>query len=187
MFMITKQTMRHPVKLAVLLIISVGFLLFGVLPPSPTTAQGPTPTPRPVSDNEVNRVAKNLYCPVCQNVPLEVCETEACARWREQVRDLLAQGYTEEQVRQYFIERFGTKTVGTPVDTVSRLLNIALPFALIGLIGVVIAFNLVRWRNNRRDEADHKSESAEAVDISINSVPLDDYRARLEDEIRKRE
>ncbi|MCC7448123.1 MAG: cytochrome c-type biogenesis protein CcmH [Anaerolineae bacterium] len=165
-------------------------LLFaaGIAPRGVITAQSPTPTLRPVSDNEVNRVAKNLYCPVCQNVPLEVCETEACARWREQVRDLLAQGYTEEQVRQYFIERFGTKTVGTPVDTVSRLLNIALPFALIGLIGVVIAFNLVRWRSNRRPvEADDTSIPTNAVDIDIDSPPLDDYRARLEEEIRKRE
>src|SRR5947208_1351761 len=78
---------------------------------------GGTPTPpavRTVTDNDVNRVSRNLYCPVCQNVPLEVCETAACERWREQVRELLAQGQTDEQVRQYFIEHFGPKTVGTP-------------------------------------------------------------------------
>jgi cytochrome c-type biogenesis protein CcmH len=148
-----------------------------------TYAQGGTVTPRPVSDNEVNRVARNLYCPVCQNVPLEVCETEACARWREQIRDLLSQGYTDEQVRQYFIERFGAKTVGTPTDTGSQLLTIALPFALIGLIGVVIAFNLVRWRRT------HSSERIEpqSVDTEGGSAPPDDYRARLEAEIRKRD
>jgi cytochrome c-type biogenesis protein CcmH len=148
-------------------------------------AQGGTSTPRPVSDDEVNRVAKNLYCPVCQNVPLEVCETAACARWREQVRDLLSQGYTEEQVRQYFIERFGAKTVGTPTDTASRLLTIALPFALIGLIGVVIAFNLVRWRRS------HSGGNVEPEGASPGnggeSAPPDDYRARLEAEIRKRD
>src|SRR5947207_14930983 len=32
---------------------------------------------RPVTANDVNRVSRNLYCPVCQNVPLEVCETTA--------------------------------------------------------------------------------------------------------------
>ncbi len=168
-----------------ILLISVGLTPFTVI-----TAQGPTPSPRPVSDNEVNRVAKNLYCPVCQNVPLEVCETEACARWREQVRDLLAQGYTEEQVRQYFIERFGTKTVGTPADTVSRLLTIALPFALIGLIGVVIAFNLARWRSNRRRDnvgAGLKPAPTDTTNANVESAAPDDYRARLEEEIRKRE
>src|SRR5262245_54099216 len=104
-----------------------------------------TPTLRPVTDDEVNRVARNLYCPVCQNVPLEVCETAACADWREQVRTLLAQGYTEDQVRQYFINRFGTKTVGMPQDTVSQLLTILLPFGVIAVIGIVIGVNLVIW------------------------------------------
>ncbi len=157
--------------------------------PLVASAEGGTPTPRPVSDDEVNRVAKNLYCPVCQNVPLEVCETEACARWREQVRDLLSQGYTEEQVRQYFIERFGAKTVGTPTNTSSQLLTIALPFALIGLIGVVIAFNLLRWRRSHFGERGGEPPGAEpgSTGNEGDSVQPGDYRARLEAEIRKRD
>ncbi len=160
-------------------------LLFGV-----ASAQGnPTPVPtRVVTDNDVNRVSKNLYCPVCQNVPLEVCETEACARWRDQVRDLLAQGYTDEQVRQYFVEHFGTKTVGTPTDTVAQVLTVVLPFVLVGLIGVLSVFTLLRWlpphrgwgrRGRERDDNGNSQPSTEGT------RPLpDDYRARLEDEIR---
>jgi cytochrome c-type biogenesis protein CcmH len=159
----------------------VVFLLAVVASPLIVRAQGGTPTPRPVSDNEVNRVSRNLYCPVCQNVPLEVCETEACARWREQVRDLLSQGYSEEQVRQYFVERFGASTVGAPTDPVSQLLTIGLPFALIGLIGVFIAFNLVRWRQS------HSSERVEPQSVAGGDAPSGDYRARLEAEIRKRD
>ncbi len=168
----------------VLLNITVGLLLFGAVMTGDVRAQGtatpPAPTLRPVSDNEVNQIARNLYCPVCQNVPLEVCETEACARWREQVRDLLAQGYNEAQVRQYFVERFGAKTVGTPSDPGSQFLTIALPLGLIGLVGIVIAVSLVRWRSRKTDDA-----LDNLVDES--SVASDDYRARLEDEIRKRD
>ncbi|GEM_PF-472831 len=144
-------------------------------------AQGvATATSRPVSDNEVNQISRNLYCPVCPNTPLEVCETAACARWREEVRDLLAQGKTEAQIRQYFIERFGVRTVGTPTDPTSQLLNIVLPFSLIGLIGIGIAFSLRRWRSNKRSKPDR--------DIIRNSeVSPDDYRARLEAELEERD
>jgi cytochrome c-type biogenesis protein CcmH len=173
-----------PRPLIVLLIVAVVALLLGSGLVGPVAAQG-TPTPRPVSDNDVNRVARNLYCPVCQNVPLEVCETQACVRWREQIRDLLSQGYTDEQVRQYFIERFGAKTVGAPTDTVSQLLTIALPFALIGLIGVVVVFNLVRWRRSRY--AEPHSENVQPENINGGQAPPGDYRARLEAEIRKRD
>ncbi len=135
----------------------------------------PTPTRRAVSDNEVNRVARNLYCPVCQNVPLEVCPTDACSRWREQVRDLLAQGYTDEQVAQYFVDHFGAKTVGTPTDPGTQFLTVILPLLLIGLIGVAIAVTLLRWRRPSPSQA-----QAPGVE------PPDDYRAQLEDELRKR-
>ncbi len=175
--------MRLSTRQSVLLFIGIAILLVGAAFTGDVHAQGtatpPTPTLRPVSDNEVNQVARNLYCPVCQNVPLEVCETEACARWREQVRDLLAQGYTEAQVRQYFIERFGTKTVGTPSDPLSQFLTIVLPFGLIALIGVVIVISLVRWRTRRPVEAPENLAGE-------SSVTADDYRARLEEEIRKR-
>lgn len=143
-----------------------------------------TPTLRPVSDDEVNRVARNLYCPVCQNVPLEVCETAACADWREQVRTLLAQGYTEEQVRQYFVNRFGTKTVGMPQDTVSQLLTILLPFGVIAVIGIVIGFNLLVWRRNRVKQQIIEDEKMGIADEEAPSQ--DDYRARLEAELKER-
>ena len=44
------------------------FLAFTLaLVATPAPAQGPTPT-----DDEVNRIAKQLYCPVCESTPLSV-------------------------------------------------------------------------------------------------------------------
>jgi cytochrome c-type biogenesis protein CcmH len=145
-------------------------------------AQGDlTPTLRPVTDNEVNRISKNLFCPVCENVPLDVCDTEACARWREQVRDLLAQGYSEKQIQQYFIDRFGAKTVGTPADAGTQFLTVILPMLLIGLIGMVAAVSLLRWR------ARNASANDNPVITNTPTTPSDDYRARLEAELKERD
>jgi cytochrome c-type biogenesis protein CcmH len=146
--------------------------------PAAYAQDGITPTPRPVTDNEVNQISKNLYCPVCENVPLDVCDTAACERWREQVRDLLAQGYTEDQIQQYFVDRFGPKTVGTPTDPMGQLLTVVLPFALIGVIGAVALFTLLRWRA--------QTITAPNSDI-VHETPQDNYRARLEEELRKRD
>ncbi|MEP7284368.1 MAG: cytochrome c-type biogenesis protein CcmH [Chloroflexota bacterium] len=143
---------------------------------------GVTPTPRAVSDNEVNRIAKGLYCPVCQNVPLEVCETEACARWREQVRDLIAQGDTEAQIREYFVEHFGAQTVGVPTNPTAQLLTVTLPLALIVVVGGLVGANLIGWRRRR------PPVYPEEVSVPpAGNEPLDDYHAQLEEELRKRE
>jgi cytochrome c-type biogenesis protein CcmH len=176
---------KGPYSLWVAALIAVLMTMAAILPTA--SAQGnPTPAPtRAVTDNDVNRVSHNLYCPVCQNVPLEVCETEACARWRDQVRDLLAQGYTDEQVRQYFIDHFGTKTVGTPADPLAQALTVALPFALVALIGAVIVLTLLRWQR-RPDLSDIQLTSEEATRLTSEETrpAPDDYRARLEEEIR---
>src|SRR5260221_4555564 len=56
-------------------------LLVVVLAAGTAAAQDATP-PGPVTDNDVNRVARQRYCPVRANIPVDVCPTQACAQWR---------------------------------------------------------------------------------------------------------
>jgi cytochrome c-type biogenesis protein CcmH len=139
-----------------------------------------TPTPRAVDEDEVNRISKNLFCPVCENLPLDVCQTDACVQWRGEVRDMLARGFTEAQIEQHFVARFGQRAVGTPARTETLLLTVVLPFTLIGVIGLVAGFMLIRWRLQSGPQAT-KSTSPET-----SPQEEDPYRARLEDEVNKR-
>lgn len=72
-------------------------------------AQGDTP-----SDDDVNRIAKQLYCPVCENVPLDECTTEACQQWRGLIRQQLSEGWTEDEILAYFVAQYGDKVLGEP-------------------------------------------------------------------------
>lgn len=147
-------------------------------------AQSITPTPQPVSADRVNAVSRNLYCPVCTNTPLEVCPTTACASWREQVRTLLASGQTEDQVRQYFIDHFGMRTVGTPVDPLTQVLTIVLPLSLIVLIGTLLAWQALRRRATLA--ADSMTPIVPITDApNDHGSEADRYRARLESELEE--
>jgi cytochrome c-type biogenesis protein CcmH len=66
--------------------------------------------PGTISDDEVNAIAKQLYCPVCENIPLDVCGTQACAQWRELIRGKLAAGWGEDEIKEYFVLQYGGKT-----------------------------------------------------------------------------
>ncbi|MHB8628600.1 MAG: cytochrome c-type biogenesis protein [Aggregatilineales bacterium] len=145
------------------------------------TASTPVPPPIPVSADQVNAIAHNLYCPVCENTPLDVCPTDACIRWRAQIRDLLGQGQNEEQVDQYFIDHFGMRTVGIPTDPTSRLLTVGIPFALIVVAGLLIFWQLWRWYHSRgllTPAVELKSPPGEP------DHEADEYRARIEAELR---
>lgn len=72
-------------------------------------AQAPAP-----SDDEVNRVASQLYCPICENVPLDICPIEACQQWRDLIREQLAEGWTEDDIKAYFVAQYGDRVLGEP-------------------------------------------------------------------------
>jgi len=70
--------------------------------------------PTPVNDNIVNAVAKEIYCPVCDNIPLDVCDTQACVQWREVIREKLSLGWSPDEIKNYFSEQYGGQVLSEP-------------------------------------------------------------------------
>ncbi|MGH2607016.1 MAG: cytochrome c-type biogenesis protein [Anaerolineales bacterium] len=138
------------------LLLLAGALLAGMLTVAAARAQeggGEGPT-----DDEVNRVAKKLYCPVCPNTPLDVCETKACQDWRAQIRDQLAAGWTEEQVLAYFVEQYGERVLAEPQRKGFTSLVWILPLIAITL-GLTGLGRVVRdWRRARRRDGSPEGE-----------------------------
>jgi cytochrome c-type biogenesis protein CcmH len=92
------------------------------------------------SDDEVNAIAKELYCPVCENVPLDVCPTQACAQWRELIREKLTAGWTEEQIKQYFVDQYGDRVLAQPpARGLNLLVYILPPIFFIG--GIIVVYS----------------------------------------------
>jgi cytochrome c-type biogenesis protein CcmH len=104
---------------------------------------GETPPPdgETVTDDEVNAIAEQLYCPVCENVPLDVCGTKACADWRDEIRTMLEEGRSEDEIKAYFSDRYGRRVLATPERTGIDLLVWILPpvGVLIGAAVLVLA------------------------------------------------
>jgi cytochrome c-type biogenesis protein CcmH len=101
------------------------------------------------TDDEVNAIAKKLYCPVCPNTPLDVCETQACKDWREQIRDELSAGWSEQQIIDYFVLQYGERVLGEPQRSGFTSMVWVLP-VLIVLFGIGIVWQVLRsWRQRQ--------------------------------------
>jgi cytochrome c-type biogenesis protein CcmH len=143
-------------------------------------AQGDDPTKK-VSDDQVNAIARKMYCPVCENIPLDTCPTLACSQWREEIRAQIGEGKSEQQIIDDFVNRFGDRVVGTPIDPLLRALSLVTPwlFAL-GVVAVAVTlFN--RWRKTHSVEAPDTPAAA-----ALQPASLDDYRQRLEQDLVQR-
>ncbi len=133
-----------------------------------------------ITDDQVNEIAGKMYCPVCENIPLDVCGTVACDDWREEIRTQLANGMTEEEVISDFVSRFGDRVVGTPVDPMLRALSLITPW-IIGLAALLIAvWTVLRWRGG-------SNPAQAAVDGGPPDNRDDDYyRSRIEQDLQAR-
>nr|MBP8998464.1 cytochrome c-type biogenesis protein CcmH [Anaerolineaceae bacterium] len=100
----------------------------------------------PVTDDEVNRLASELYCPVCENVPLEVCPTKACAQWRELIREKMSLGWSDEQIKEYFATQYGEQVLAIPPRRGFNWLIYVVPPLLVIIGGLLIARIIKRSR-----------------------------------------
>ena len=110
---------------------------------------GSAPAANSNLDAETLRIAKNLYCPVCPSTPLEVCDTQACVQWRALIREKLAAGQNEEQIRQYFVTQYGERVLGAPPVEGFNIGAYVFPFILLLLGAGFLFVTMQRWQRTR--------------------------------------
>ncbi len=159
-------------KRASLLLVGVSVFLAGLFAYQPVNAQQPTP-----SDDDVNALARQLYCPVCENTPLDVCPTKACAQWREMIREKMVLGWSEDEIKKYFAEQYGEQVLSTPsIDGPNRAIYIV-PLLLFMVGGAFSGFYIRSLR---------KRTTLTGGSISQEILENDPYLARVEEELADR-
>jgi cytochrome c-type biogenesis protein CcmH len=116
---------------------------------------------------------------VCENTPLDVCPTQACHDWRELIRQLLIEGKTPDQIKQYFVDHYGARVLSKPPAVGFNWLAYIVP-PIVFLVGVYLLFQAFRiWKSQKTVNPSTGEKNSE-------SSSNDDYVALLEQELRKR-
>ncbi len=160
-------------------ILVVFLATFAPLPLDILYAQAPTPMP--ITDDQVNAIAARMYCPSCQGVPLDVCGTQVCIEWREEIRTQLQAGRTEEQIINDFVTRYGERVVGTPQDPTLRAFSLITPYVIGAGVIVIGVWTMLRWWRSRRVPL---TDELPIIPEATFSTDDEDYRARLEQDLQ---
>jgi cytochrome c-type biogenesis protein CcmH len=128
--------------------------------------EGPT-------QDEVNAVARKLFCPVCENTPLDVCPTEACQQWRDVIRTKLMEGQSEEEILDYFATMYGDSVLAQPPPR--QVVAWLLPIVIVVAAVAALAYWLRSWT---RPESVPVAVTPEEVVLET-----DPYVERLEREL----
>jgi len=145
-------------------------LVFWLVASVAAAAEGPRDVGQ-VSDADVNVVASQLRCVVCQSLSVADSPSEMAAQMRHLVRERLAAGETPDQVVRYFVEKYGDWILLAPPRRGFTLLVWLLP-PLAVLLGLAVAVRRVRAWTRR------PAPIAEPVDAAMRER----IRAELEAE-----
>ncbi|MCP4358133.1 MAG: cytochrome c-type biogenesis protein CcmH [Chloroflexi bacterium] len=142
---------------------------------------------REVTDDEVNEIAKDLFCPVCESTPLDVCPTKACADWRELIRTQLAEGKSQDEVFDYFARQYGDGVLADPPKRGFNLILWMFPIVAVLVGGGLFARYIFRLRSETNvTPATAAAAKADQQTLQQLINPADaksEYIARIEDEL----
>ncbi|HJN76381.1 MAG TPA: cytochrome c-type biogenesis protein CcmH [Myxococcota bacterium] len=90
-------------------------------------------------------IAAGLRCPVCQGMSVADSTTEAAMSMKARIADLVREGYTDEQIVDYFVARYDTWILLAPPKDDNPLVYVG-P-AVVGALGLVFILVALRRRS----------------------------------------
>ncbi|HEX5727448.1 MAG TPA: cytochrome c-type biogenesis protein CcmH, partial [Longimicrobiaceae bacterium] len=120
-------------------------VLAAALAAAPAAGQAAQPAASPEIEAQVHRLAAELRCPVCQGLSLEDSPTELSQQMKDVIRRQLEAGKSPEEVKAYFVARYGEWILLQPKARGFNLLVYLLPLLALLAGGAVVALNVRRW------------------------------------------
>lgn len=157
-------------------VLCLGLLLLGAQVPqdsghvvvAPAVDSGRTANPE--LEALTRQVASELRCPVCQGLSINDSPAELAVQMKDLIRDQLASGKSPQDVKDYFIGRYGEWVLLAPEPKGVNLAVYVLPvLALVGG-GALLALAVRRWLP-RGDRPAFAANGAAAEDLDEELAP----------------
>ena len=139
------------------------------------SAERPSP-----EDQMVSRIADRLTAPCCWIQTVATHRSAACDAILVEIRQMLRQGKNEEQIIEFYLDKYGEMILAAPPVKGFDALVWILPLAALLVGGVVVVMVARRWSSVARQTAPVLGPSEGAV-----AGAEDPWRARVEAELRE--
>ncbi len=127
-------------------------------------------------DTQTREIAKTLRCTVCQSESVWESNAELARQMRQLIRERLAQGQSPDEIRAYFLSRYGDYILMEPQKTGLNWVLWAGPFILLAIGALFLYHTVARWVA--------QTSSIKPEDLS----PIDELqRQRIDQELRSLE
>jgi cytochrome c-type biogenesis protein CcmH len=127
----------------------------------------------PVTEQRLISISEEMRCLVCQNESLAGSRSDLANDLRREIRTLIKEGKSDEQIRSFMVERYGDFVLyRPPVKPITWLLWIG-PFVIL-LIGIGFLFSYLRRRNANVAAKELTAEENQKIDALLNTLSKND-------------
>lgn len=183
-----KQLTVHPMTLLSLLFtLLITFLLNTLLYVAPLSAQestGSQTDTSAITADQVNEIARELWCPLCSGVRLDSCELKACEQMKEVIALKLAEGEDLDAIRTYFVGQYGPQVLGEPPREGFNWLAWVLPFVVLAIGGYVLLTTIKRMTRPVAVPV-VTTTTVTSPDANQDDPATDEYQTKLAEELKR--
>lgn len=123
----------------------------------------------PVIEQRLITISEEMRCLVCQNESLAGSRSDLANDLRREIRTLIKEGKSDDQIRTFMVERYGDFVLyRPPVKPITWLLWIG-PFVILG-IGIAFLLSYLRRRNTLVSSKILSEEDNQKIDALLNAV-----------------
>ena len=108
-----------------------------------TALRAATPSPEEL-ERRVQTISDQLRCPTCQAISVKDSEAAFSVQIRDKVRHMVEEGQSDDQIRAYFVARYGEWILRAPPKEGVGLIVWVLPLAAMLAAGAAMAWTIVR-------------------------------------------
>jgi len=126
----------------------------------------------PLIEQRLISISEEMRCLVCQNESLAGSRSDLANDLRREIRTLIKEGKSDDQIRNFMVERFGDFVLyRPPVKPITWILWIG-PFVLL-MIGIAGLLIYLRRRNSRVLSVTLSAEDNQKIDALLNNAGKD--------------
>ena len=112
-------------------------------------AQTPEPPEGSYSESQAQGIDRMIMCPVCPAETIDQAQVEISFQMRAVVREMLADGKEQDEILDFFVERYGKDILAAPPKTGANLVAWLAPVVGFGA-GLVAVFLIIRSMSRQR-------------------------------------
>ena len=101
---------------------------------------------------DFNEIEAALMCDTC-NVPLAIAESPRADQERAQIRRLIAQGKTQDEILDAFVAEYGPNGLAEPKGGSGAVAVWLVPAVILVAAAIGVVLLLPRWRRRRAERA----------------------------------